>query len=252
VRPKIGVVADEPGAYLEVKDPQVLSSTASRPTRSQHNIEKEPTMASTNRIQILVGIDFTDTSASALYFALSFAEKTGAQLHLAHFVAGDVTAPIDLGMNLPPELPEAHEARQRLERMRAMIGGKLDVQLHLRIGEPVDGLLRLVRELRPDMVIVGRHNRGPIGRALLGSVSTRLAKRCPVPVLLAPLAGTEKDLEPLPEDAPVVDPALPAVGHGAAEDEERVTGGETAVSGVGVNPPGASGYDVNPELRVRY
>lgn len=210
-------------------------------------------MASQNRIQILVGIDFTDTAATALYFALSFAERTGAQLHLAHFVAGDVAAPVDLGMNLPAELPEAQDARLRLERMRAMIGSKIDVQLHLRIGEPVDGLLRLVRELRPDMVIVGRHSRGSIGRALLGSVSTRLAKRCPVPVLLAPLSGTEKDLEPLPEDAPAIDPALPAVGHGVVtEAEDRITGSDPVVSGVGVNPPGSSGYDVNPELRVRY
>lgn len=211
-------------------------------------------MTSPNRIEILVGIDFTDTSASALYFALSFAERTGARLHLSHFVSGPVSAPIDLGMNLPPELPEAQEARQRLERMRAMVGTKIDVELHLRIGEPVDGILQLVRELRPDMVVIGRHNRGAVGRALLGSVSTRLARRCPVPVLLTPLAGTEKNLEPLPEDAAISEPNIPAVGHGAAEGdsvEVESVGGNVA-SGVGTAPGGVSGYDVNPELRVRY
>ena len=48
-------------------------------------------MASGNRIEILVGIDFTDSSASALYFALSLAELTSAQLHLSHIVPSSMT-----------------------------------------------------------------------------------------------------------------------------------------------------------------
>lgn len=213
-------------------------------------------MASANHIEILVGIDFSDSSASALYFALSFAERTGAQLHLAHIVPSSVSAPVDLGMNLPVDMAEAHEARQRLERMRAMVGSKIDVQLHLRMGDPVDGLLQIVRETRPDMVVLGRHNRGPIGRALMGSISTRLAKRSPVPVLLTPLPGTEKNLEPLPEEPAAADAGMPAVGHGVATNEEPVAEQTAASSsiatGIGTAPGGTTGYDVNPELRVRY
>ena len=41
-------------------------------------------MTSPNRIEILVGIDFTDTSASALYFAPSFAARTGGFARLRH------------------------------------------------------------------------------------------------------------------------------------------------------------------------
>ena len=212
---------------------------------------------SSGKMNILVGVDFSDTSAVAMYHALALAERTSAVLHLAHVVTGDLEIPTDVGMNVPFDLPEVKDARTRLERMRAMIGGKVDVELHLRAGQSVNTLLKLIRELKPDLVVVGSHGRGAVMRMLLGSVSMQLTKRSPVPVLIVPAPGREAEIDkPEPQMEPAGDAGSPSVGHAAGEGGEQAheyTGLSGSLSsGVGTSPGGVEGLDVNPELRVRY
>jgi nucleotide-binding universal stress UspA family protein len=200
---------------------------------------------------ILVGVDFSDSSAGAMYHGLALAERMGATLHLVHIAPANMTAPTDLGLNVPSEFADAQEARERLERLRGMIGGKVDVELHLRMGEPVSGLISAIRELRPDMVVVGSHGRGAVMRMLLGSVSTELTRRSPVPVLVVPAPGREA-VNKQSEPPPPVDPALPSVGEAPAEPLDLSRTNDASSGSVNVSPAGAEGYDVNPELRVRY
>jgi nucleotide-binding universal stress UspA family protein len=209
---------------------------------------------SANTKKIIVGTDFSDSSAVALYHAINLAERLKAQLHIAHITQASLTVPTDLGLNVPPELEEAKQARERLERMRTMIGGNLDVELHLRVGQPVTELLELVREIRPEMVVLGSHGRSAVMRMLLGSVSTELMRRSPVPVLVVPAPGREAELDAQPKVEPApADAGMPAVGQAPAPDtHEYINFSIGSASAVGTAPAGTSGYDVNPELRVRY
>jgi nucleotide-binding universal stress UspA family protein len=212
---------------------------------------------SSGKMNILVAVDFSDTSAVAMYHALALAERTSAVLHLAHVVPGDIQIPTDVGMNVPYELPEVKEARTRLERMRAMIGGKVDVELHLRAGQAVPAMLKLAKELKPDLVVVGSHGHGAVMRLLMGSFSTQMTKRSPVPVLVVPAPGRELEADkPEPQIEPAADAGLPSIGQAAGDGGEQsheyhgLSGGLS--SGVGTSPGGISGLDVNAELRVRY
>jgi nucleotide-binding universal stress UspA family protein len=209
---------------------------------------------STYTKKIIVATDFSDSSAVALYHAMSLAEELPAELHIAHISQASLTVPTDLGMNLPQEFEEAQNARQRLERLRAMIGSSLDVELHLRIGHPVHELLELIREIRPQMVVVGSHGKGAMMRMLLGSVSTELMRRSPVPVLVVPAPGREAELDRKPPAEPVAaDAGMPAVGQAMMTDTHEYGSFTSGTVGmVGTAPGGTSGYDVNPELRVRY
>jgi nucleotide-binding universal stress UspA family protein len=56
---------------------------------------------------------------------------------------------------------------------------------YLRHGEPAEQLCEVADQLGDPLIVVGSHGRGAIGRAMLGSVSTKLAHsaRCPVLVV---------------------------------------------------------------------
>src|SRR5260221_14324572 len=76
-----------------------------------------------NTMHILVGLDFSESSLMALAHALKLAQRTGARLHLCHVVPNaGVAAPMNLGLNIPAEFPEAREARARMERLHADLG----------------------------------------------------------------------------------------------------------------------------------
>jgi nucleotide-binding universal stress UspA family protein len=201
---------------------------------------------------ILVGIDFSDSSAGAMYHALGLAERLGAILHLVHVTPAQahLTVPTDIGFNIPADFEEGREARERLERLRAMISDKVPVDIHLRMGEPVRGLIEIIRELKPDLVVIGSHGRSAVMRMLLGSVSTQIIHRSPAPVLVVPAPGREQTFE---QPAPLVEEALPSVGESPREMLDSTRTNDPASGSVSVMPPGSTtGYDVNPELRVRY
>lgn len=200
---------------------------------------------------ILVGIDFSDSSAGAMYHAVAMAERLGATLHLCHIaqINANLVAYTDFALNVPAEFPDAQEARERLERLRAVLSQKITVETHLRIGDPVNGMLALARELRPDMIVVGSHGFGAVMRMLMGSVSTRLTRVSPVPVLVVPAPGRGAAAQ-APE--PVIEPPLPSVGSGVEDPLDVSRTNDSSSGSVNVSPAGVSGYDVNPELRIRY
>jgi len=202
---------------------------------------------------ILVGIDFSDSSAGAMYHALSLAERLGATLHLCHVTPSEahLTVPTDIGFNVV-DFTEAKDARERLERIRAMIGDKVDVELHLRMGDAVTGLLDVISELKPELVVTGSHGRGAVMRMLLGSVSTQIIHKSPVPVMVVPAPGREQLWQVEPKTNLTANPELPSIGQGSnvALDVSRTN--DSNSGSVSVAPGGTTGYDVNPELRVRY
>lgn len=83
---------------------------------------------------------------------------------------------------------ELHADLQR--RLRAIFEARrpgvrgVDVQLsvHVRIGTPAAEILQVAQEVSADLIIVGSHDRGALGRLLLGSVSQVVLRdaRCPV------------------------------------------------------------------------
>ena len=81
-------------------------------------------------------------------------------------------------------------------------------------------------------------------------MSTQLARRSPVPVLIVPAPGRAEAAARAPE--PVIEPALPSVGSSPNETLDVSRTNDCNSGSVNVSPMGVGGYDVNPELRVRY
>lgn len=179
------------------------------------------------KMHILVGIDFSDSSNLAIQHAARWAESCGARLHLCHIAEGEgIVADTNLGLNIPNEFPEAKEARTRLQRLLVELGTRIDGEVHVRLGtSPMAGMLSLIKEIKPDVVVVGSHGKGMLKRALLGSVSHELAAKSPVPVMIIPTPGRQ---ELLNQPEPQKEPELPSVGRAVAD-----TGGGTTTFGVG-------------------
>lgn len=189
----------------------------------------------TAKFHILVGTDFSESSTLAIQHAARMAQAMGARLHLAHIAKGEgFVADTNLGMNIPGDFPEAKEARASLQRLLLQLGAGVDGEVHVRLGSsPMVGMLSLIKDIKPDFVVVGSHGKGLLQRAFLGSVSNQLAGRSPVPVMIIPAPGRE---EALNQPEPPQEPELPSVGRAVVNSD----GGSSAF-GIG----SVGGGDIN-------
>jgi nucleotide-binding universal stress UspA family protein len=145
---------------------------------------------------IAVGYDGGLESKEALGAAVALSEKTGASLHLLTAVyppaLGDLRAygypTTAYAQALREHYESEHEAA--LEAIPASVNadGKL---LGDEITEVVPAMLSEV-DGGIDLLCIGSRSYGPVRRVLLGSVSSRLAKETPCPLLVVP-RGVRED-----------------------------------------------------------
>jgi nucleotide-binding universal stress UspA family protein len=160
--------------------------------------------------RILLATDFSPSSELALTQAARLAESLGAGLDLVH-VHQIVVMPVPDTILAPPDDSAAlAEAGRLLHELAARVGARVPVQVHLRTNEPVAGVLQLIGEIHPDLVVVGSHGRSAVMRVLLGSVADRLCRRSPVPVVVVPAPERSSVRLDPPEVAASNEAPLPA------------------------------------------
>lgn len=136
--------------------------------------------------QVVVAYDFTEDANAALDRAV---ELAGWNPKLVLHV---VTA-IRHGQSYD----QAEHARLALlEHVERIVsethpGAGIQVFAHARIGGPDDEILGLAEDVGADLIVIGSHDRGPVGRAIHGSVSEAVVHRARCPVMLARRKGYE-------------------------------------------------------------
>lgn len=136
---------------------------------------------------LLVAVDFTECSEHALERALDLAERLHSRVTALHVYSLPVLRIADSDF-----IPSGEEAA----RVTAEHEQKLDalVAKHARPNHEIARLLRSGRppaeeintcaeELGAEMIVVGTHGRGAIGRAILGSVAMDVIRAAKVPVM---------------------------------------------------------------------
>ncbi len=136
--------------------------------------------------KILVPIDFDDTSDRALDRAMWLASKLGAQVTVLHVYGLPIYNYPD-GSYIPsPEVAESVKkgAQEQLDTYVARKNSE-GVQLNslLREGRSAQEICNVALELSADLIVMGTHGRGLIGRTLLGSVAEAVVRQSSTPVM---------------------------------------------------------------------
>lgn len=138
--------------------------------------------------RILVPTDFSEFSHHALTYAVAFAEKFGAELHLLHVVQDIGVLVPDLVTAAPPMMPSVDQmstaARGALDRLaQEKQLDRLPLHKHVSQGTPFYEIIRLAKEADIDLIVMGTHGRSGLTHVLMGSVSEKVVRKAPCPVL---------------------------------------------------------------------
>jgi nucleotide-binding universal stress UspA family protein len=156
--------------------------------------------------RILVPVDFSGCSRSALEYATFLARRFGAEIDVLH--AWEPPTPL-VGPFFPADVELARLALfERSDRGRDMkaflsfVEGRGDVRVRGRLeaGDPSDAILRAARESAYDLIVMGTHGRTGMSHLLLGSISEVVVRRASCPVLTVHAVDPTVRLEPSMND----------------------------------------------------
>jgi nucleotide-binding universal stress UspA family protein len=131
---------------------------------------------------ILVPVDGSPPSLAGLCQAAVLAEDLDAKLEILHVAGADT---FEVGSTTSAAKP----AREAAERDMADAIATVEATLHERVrsrtvaGDPVQKILEVASDLKPDLIVLGTHGR--VGRlhSLVGSVAQAIVRNAPCPVL---------------------------------------------------------------------
>jgi nucleotide-binding universal stress UspA family protein len=140
--------------------------------------------------RILCPVDFSDHSRRALDYALAIAtwyDSVVTVLHVSPLMPVAAYAPMS---GMPPYVALTPDARQAL--MRSMkeftAGGHASVPIELEMAEGHAAAVIVDRagEITADLLVLGTHGRSGFDRWVLGSVTEKVLRKAPCPLLTVP------------------------------------------------------------------
>lgn len=138
--------------------------------------------------RILIPTDFSKYSQSALIYAAAFAEKFAAELYLLHVVQDLALFIPDMVTVTPPLAPSvdqltaaARDAFERIIQENHLHG--FTVHRQVRQGTPFYEIIRFAKETDIDLIVMGTHGHTGLAHVLLGSVTEKVVRKAPCPVL---------------------------------------------------------------------
>jgi nucleotide-binding universal stress UspA family protein len=141
--------------------------------------------------KILYPTDFSDLSVYAMRYARNFAKAFSAELHVLHVVDEAYQNWVTMGPNTIPVGPTAQEmldlAREQMTAFTAEHLGNGDpgclVVSKVVLGRPYPTILDYASQQQIDMIVIATHGRGALTHMLLGSVTEKVVRKAPCPVL---------------------------------------------------------------------
>ena len=147
--------------------------------------------------QIVTTTDLSPESFAAVAYAAHLARSEGAKLTVVHvphstsLAYTDFVPPIDM-MNIDTAIEDA--AREELESWVARhLRGAVHTDIVLRSGITHEAICEVAREVGASVIVMATHGRKGLGHLVLGSVTERVLRDAPCPVLVVkPPEGSAK------------------------------------------------------------
>ena len=135
---------------------------------------------------ILVPIDFSQSSLRTLEWALPLLKQFGANLHLVHVFPPDYPLASMAAMPLVvPEITVGKRVRRHLKDVAEQYSVPLERgNIHARRGRPFEEICRLARERNIDLIVTCSRGLTGLKHLVLGSTAERVVRYSPCPVLV--------------------------------------------------------------------
>jgi nucleotide-binding universal stress UspA family protein len=135
--------------------------------------------------KILIAIDGSPIAARAAGVGIELARSLRAEVAFIH-VVDPVSCTIPEGGVPASELLASaeRESKTLLADYRDRVSLDPPALEFPRVGKPADMIVRSAEEWPADMIVIGSHGRGGIGRLLLGSVAEVVMRQAPCPILV--------------------------------------------------------------------
>jgi nucleotide-binding universal stress UspA family protein len=154
---------------------------------------------------VLYPTDFSESSSFAFRLASMLARDYGARLIVAH-VAEPPLAIYGEGVYIPPPDLESEFLRIKLHQLVPR-DANVPVEHRLAEGDASVEILRLAKESKADVIVMGTHGRTGLARVLMGSVAEQVVRKAPCPVVTV---KTPLPRVPLAEESDVKEEGSPA------------------------------------------
>jgi nucleotide-binding universal stress UspA family protein len=130
--------------------------------------------------RIICPLDFEEGSLKAPNLAIELAAQNRAELYLLHVCPAIV---IPLGGPATQPLMAEQSARQKLEEIAMRDLAEVRYELLVTSGDPAKRMIGMQSGLDADLIVMGTHGRGGLGRLVVGSVAEQVVRQASCPVL---------------------------------------------------------------------
>ncbi len=139
---------------------------------------------------VLLATDMSNASEAATDVALDLAATYGARLLAVSVIdPGSLRLP---GGRWGARVDQVREERERVATELVARGRSAGVAVDFLVwqGDPGESIVEAATSEEADLIVVGSHGRGAVGRFLIGSVSDHVVRHASVPVLVVRSGAT--------------------------------------------------------------
>jgi len=141
--------------------------------------------------RILAAIGFSKYSRGILAYAARLATRLDSRLIIANVInirdMQAVSGIQSMGYEVDPQEYKEGIIKERSAELEKLLEGipfdRERLETMFRVGHPLDMLLKIVKEEKIDMVVMGPKGRTDLQHVLVGSVAEKMLRYCPVPLV---------------------------------------------------------------------